>query len=105
MFARVTMTKVSPDATDKAVRYFREQTLPAMKKLAGFRGNYVLVDRKGGKGINISLWDSEKDMRASDEAADRLRGQTATGTGAQVLSVERYEVALAPEPVGAAAKP
>jgi hypothetical protein len=38
------------------------------------------------------LWESEETMRSSEEAADRMPGESAQGTAAQIGGVERYEV-------------
>ncbi len=40
--------------------------VPAAEKQKGFRGGYLLTDRATGKGISISLWETEADMKASE---------------------------------------
>lgn len=102
MFARVSTYQGPPDRIGEAIRIGREQVMPAAAKLAGYRGAYLLVDRKSGKSISVTLWESETDLRASEEAADRLRAQGAAAGSAQILSVERFEVATSDIPVGAA---
>ncbi len=102
MFARVSTYQGAPDRIEDTVRLGREQLLPAAAKMAGYQGTYFLVDRKSGKSISVTLWESEKDIRASEEAADRLRAQGAAAGSARILSVERFEVALSDIPVGAA---
>ena len=59
---------------------------------------YLLVDRKTGKSMSMTIWRSEKDMSASEEAGIRLRAQA---TSAKELSIDRYEVAIAPQHVPA----
>ena len=73
--------------------------VPAARNMKGFQRGYFLVDRKTGKGMSVALWDTENDMRASEEAVDRLRAQIATASGAQIVSVERYEVAVVAEQI------
>ncbi|MEX0629144.1 MAG: hypothetical protein WEE67_01750 [Chloroflexota bacterium] len=68
--------------------------MPAAGQLAGFQGVLSLIDRATGKSITITLWQDEETMRASEEAANRLRTQSAEAAGESVVSVERYEVAL-----------
>jgi heme-degrading monooxygenase HmoA len=63
----------------------------------GFQGVYFLVDRQSGKGLSITLWESEEAMRASEDAANQLRSESAEASGEEILGVERYEVAIAPE--------
>jgi len=41
----------------------------------------------------VVLWESEDAMRAREEAADRMRSESAGETGRTIVGVERYEVA------------
>jgi heme-degrading monooxygenase HmoA len=71
--------------------------MPAVKKMAGFKGAYFLVNRKSGKEVSITLWDTEKDMQASTKAADQLRAQASqTVAAAKPPTVDIYEVAVQP---------
>jgi hypothetical protein len=60
MFARVTMVEASPDRIEGMTRYVREEILPAMQGQAGFKGMYHLVDRKSGRMLGITLWETEE---------------------------------------------
>ncbi|MGF1471789.1 MAG: hypothetical protein ACFB50_08620 [Rubrobacteraceae bacterium] len=73
----------------------REQILPAAKLQEGFEGIYLLFDRETGRSVSITLWDTEEDMRTSEAAAARAKRESAQVSGDSVVSVERYEVALA----------
>jgi uncharacterized protein YbjQ (UPF0145 family) len=44
--------------------------------------------------LGITFWESEEAMRASEEAADRMREETAEAGGDTIAGVERYEVGL-----------
>ena len=82
---------------DEGVRHFREQVMPELRKMAGSKGAYLLLDRKSGKSLVIALWEAEKDLQASAAAADRLRAQaTQTAGAAKPPMVEIYEVAVQP---------
>ncbi len=95
MHARVTRVTGSADRTDQGIQSFRDNVLPAVQQAAGFRGALLLVDRQSGKGIGVSLWESEDDMRASEEAGAPTRQQTTEALGATGQpEVERYEVAV-----------
>ena len=97
MHARVSTYQGSPDQIDEGVRYAREIIVPRAQEMDGFQGVYFLVDRQSGKGLSITLWESEEVMRASEEAANQLRSESAEASGEEILGVERYEVAIAPE--------
>jgi heme-degrading monooxygenase HmoA len=94
MFARVSTFQGPPDQTAEGIRIAREQILPAAKLMDGFKGIYLLFDRESGKSLSVTLWETEDDMRASEEAANRVRAESAETSGETVVSVERYEVAL-----------
>ena len=94
MFARITTTRARPDQVDAAVRGFRERLLPEAQKQKGFKGTLFLVDRKSGNTLGITLWESEADMKASEERATRLHGhafQDLAISGAP--TVNHFEVA------------
>jgi heme-degrading monooxygenase HmoA len=94
MFARVSTFQGPPDHTAEGLRVAREQVLPAAKLMDGFKGIYLLYDQESGKSLSLTLWETEADMRASEEAANRVRAQSAEASGERVINVERYEVAL-----------
>jgi heme-degrading monooxygenase HmoA len=96
MFARVTITEGSPAGIDAAIRFMRETVLPQARSMQGFKGAYLLVDRKTGKGMGIALWETEADLNASTETANRLRAQYVQEATAQPPKVEVYEVAVQP---------
>ena len=97
MFARVSTYQGPPELIDEGIRIAEEQILPQARQLDGFKGVYALVDRQSGKQLTITLWESEEAMRASEQAANRLRSEDAEAAGATVLSVERFEVVLSSE--------
>ena len=88
MFARVSTFTGTSDQVDEAIRQAREDVMPRLEQLDGYRGAYFLVDRENGKSLAVTRWESE-------EAADTLRSETADALGTQMVGVERYEVALA----------
>ena len=95
MFARVSTYTGTSDEIDEAIRQVRENTLPQLKQLDGYKGAYFLVDRQNGKSLAVTLWESEEAMSASEEAANSLRSEVADALGTQMVGVERYEVAVA----------
>jgi heme-degrading monooxygenase HmoA len=94
MFARVSTFQGSPDQTAESIRVAREQILPVARLQDGFNGIFILFDRESGRSVSITLWETEEDMHASEEAALRARTESAEASGDVVVGVERYEVAL-----------
>lgn len=95
MHARVTTLEGSPDKMDDATRHLQEQVLPQLQQMDGFKGFITLGDRQSGKVLGVvTLWESEEALRATEEAAARIRGGAAEATGGTVAGVENYEVAI-----------
>jgi heme-degrading monooxygenase HmoA len=95
MHGRVTTLQLQPDRIDDAVSRLEEEDLPSWRELDGFRGFTLLADRSSGKVIGTSYWDSEEQMRASEEAIKPSRQRAAeTGGASSEPEVETFEVAV-----------
>jgi heme-degrading monooxygenase HmoA len=94
MYARVSTFEGSPGAIDQEASTVEARVLPAARELEGFRGLIALADRGTGRAIGITLWESRQAMEASEEAADRLRQDTAGASDQRIAGVERYEVTV-----------
>ena len=68
MFARVNLNQVSVEKVDEVIKIWEESIIPAAKSQKGFCGAYLLTDRKAGKGMAITLWDSEEDAIANEKS-------------------------------------
>jgi heme-degrading monooxygenase HmoA len=94
MYARVSTIEGATDRLEEGVNRIRSEIVPQVKQL-GAQGIISLADRTTGKSLTITLWDTEDDLRASEEQANQLRRQAAEGIGATgEPRVERYEVVL-----------
>jgi hypothetical protein len=91
MHARVTRFEGPPSDVDKGIKLIKDEIVPSAKKMRGFKHGYWLVDRATGKGIAMTLFDSEASMRASESDAEQSRAR-ATQIGSRIVGVERYEV-------------
>jgi len=69
----------------------REQVKPNIQKDRGLKAVYWLVDREAGKGLIVTLWESQEAMAASERARALRQAGTSAATGASVTT-ERYEV-------------
>jgi heme-degrading monooxygenase HmoA len=68
MFARLGKYIFHIDKLDEAVKRYEDRVIPAMKSLKGYRGAYMLSDRRTGKGISMTLWDSEEDVITDEQS-------------------------------------
>ena len=66
----------------------------ALEELDGFSKAYFLVDRAGGRGMSITLWESEDALNASVERANQMRREATDQAAGSIDSVDHYEVAL-----------
>ena len=56
-------------------------------------GMYLLIDRKSGKGVSLTLWESEEKLRAAETALNQQRDQVVqTGGSGAPASSEVFEV-------------
>jgi len=94
MHARMSTLEGPPDRMDEGLREVKEHVLPRLHQQDGFKGFIVLRDRQIGKLIGVSFWESEQAMQASEEAANRLREESAEAGGDTIEDVESYEVGL-----------
>jgi heme-degrading monooxygenase HmoA len=86
---------MDPGQIDEALRQLEERDIPSFREIDGFRGFTVLADRSSGKVVATSYWDSEEQMRASEDAVKEARQRAAdTGGASEEPQVERFEVAL-----------
>ena len=95
MYARVSIFEGgNPEQIEDSLQQARDEVLPRAKQMDGFKGMIALADHHSGKTLGITFWESEEAMHASEEAANRLREESAEAGGDTIAGVERYEVGL-----------
>ena len=95
MYARVTVVQASPDKIEQGIESFNSQVLPAVKGVEGYRAAFLLVERDSGKGMGITLWETEDARRRGAEAVEAAREATIKAMGGTVPPVDEYDVAAA----------
>jgi heme-degrading monooxygenase HmoA len=93
--ASVTTFEGSAGTLGEGAREACERVLLAARPLPGFKGMYLLADGGSSKALAVTLWENEEAMRASEEAANRLREQSAASMGVGIRAVDPYEVVVA----------
>jgi len=88
MYARIATFESDPSTVDDAIAMVREEV--AGDTPAGLEGAkmLMLVDRETGKGVGITLFESEDAMRRGDEALNAM----SPGGSERRVSVEFFEV-------------
>jgi hypothetical protein len=94
MYLRVTRVQSPPDAIEKGIAYFKEKVVPAAKATPGNAGAVLLVDRKTGSAVGITLWETAQALSASEQMGVTSRTQSAAAMGGSIVNVERFEQAI-----------
>ncbi len=92
MYARVTIVQGSPDKIEQGVESFNNEVLPAAKGVDGYKAALLLADRDTGKGMGITVWETEDAMRQGAEAVASAREATIKAMGGTVPPIEEFEV-------------
>jgi hypothetical protein len=89
MHARVATFESDPANVDNAINMVREE-VESGNTPAGLEGAkmMMLVNRESGKGLGVTLFESEEAMRRGDEALNAMN----PGGSERRTSVEFYEV-------------
>jgi len=89
MYARIATFESDPSTIDEAINQVRSE-VESDETPAGLEGAkmMMLVDRETGKGLGVTLFESEDAMRRGDEALNAM----SPGASERRTSVEFYEV-------------
>ena len=68
MFARLVSGQTGIDKLDSVIQIWKKKDIPLMKPAKGYRGAFLFTDRKTGKAISMTLWDSEADAIADQRS-------------------------------------
>jgi hypothetical protein len=89
MYARVATFESDPSTVDEAIAMVRSE-VASDQVPAGLEGArmMMLINRETGKGLGVTIFDSEDAMRRGDEALNAM----SPGASERRTSVEFYEV-------------
>jgi hypothetical protein len=97
MYARIASFEGEPDRVDQAVEAVKGQVESNWESppegLENAKEMWMLVDRDNGKGVGITLYETDEDMRRGDEALSAMSPPVSDETGRRI-GVSFYEVAL-----------
>jgi len=91
---RVTWFKVDPGTMTHAVDVYKLH-LPAMEDTDGFCSASLMVDHAAGLAVSSVTIDTAEQMRAGREHAESIRAAALRETGAELLEVREFELAIA----------
>ena len=68
MFARFTIVQVGVDKIDEVIKLYEDSVVPGAKAQKGLCGINLFTDKETGKGVSVSLWESEEDAVANEQS-------------------------------------
>ena len=68
MHARVVTSQLQPGKREELISIARDSIVPAIREERGFKGFVVLADTNGNNGIIYSMWETEADLKASENS-------------------------------------
>lgn len=83
-----------PDALDGLVRGFEEVSLPEIRKIDGFVGTAMLIDRQKSIGLVGAIFTDRRAFAASRGPQAALRGAATKAAGTVVYGLEEFDVVL-----------
>ncbi len=91
MHAVLTEVDVSTVSRDAGLQALREQVVPSIKQLPGFQSGTWLAGNDDGKGLSLTLWDTEANAHTM---AERFGIGSNPTTAASIARCEVREVTV-----------
>jgi heme-degrading monooxygenase HmoA len=92
MYARTSSWSGSPEVLEAWAEHAAANVVPFVSGLPGNAGCVLLIDREAGRGLTLTLWDSEEAALTSDRNAEQSRASTVAATGVELIERGRYQV-------------
>jgi hypothetical protein len=93
VYARSTTIQAQPSSIDAGIAQVRNEVMPALQAIDGCIGLSLLVDRRSGRCIATSAWQSEEAMRASGDQVRPIRDRAAEIFGGNP-QIDEWEIAV-----------
>ncbi|MGY1741155.1 MULTISPECIES: hypothetical protein [unclassified Blastococcus] len=93
--AQVTWARITPDHVDELLDAYRLNLLPRLRELPGFCSVSLLVDRRAGRTVSVTSFETRDALALVRRHARSLREQFAQATGAKIVDLHEMDLALA----------
>jgi heme-degrading monooxygenase HmoA len=95
-YARLISSRGDPDRMDQLGRGMRERTLPIVRRQKGYRSILGAINRRNGRVLAGSCWETAADRDASDPGLASMRLEVMQAVGASsAMKIETFEVVFA----------
>ena len=92
---RCTWVQMDAQGVDRGIDVYRSGVLPAIEEYDGFCSASLLVDRRSGRCVGATTFDSRDAMERGRERAREVRERGVREMGGTVVEVGEFELALA----------
>jgi quinol monooxygenase YgiN len=93
--AAVTWTRVAPDHMDTLLNAYRGSMLARLQTLPGFCSLSLVVDRKQGRAVSVTSFESNEALQLTRKEARSMREEFARAVGARIVDVAEMDVVVA----------
>jgi heme-degrading monooxygenase HmoA len=93
--AQVTWARVPNNHVDDLLTAYRSNLMPKLQELPGFCSLSMLVDRKQGRTVSVTSFETREALDLVRRHARSLREQFARAMGAKIVDVAEMDLALA----------
>ncbi len=93
--AQVTWARIAPHHMNDLLDAYRINLMPRLQELPGFCSLSMLVDRRDGRTVSVTSFESREALDLVRGEARSLRQQFAKAMGATILEVAEMDLALA----------
>jgi quinol monooxygenase YgiN len=92
---RATWLRAQPDQLDRVIDVYKMGILPRLQELDGFCSASLMVDRTEGYVVGSVTFDSRDAMERSRAQTEEMRQRGIRESGAELMEVGEFELALA----------
>jgi hypothetical protein len=93
--AAVTWARVAPDHVDTLLNAYRASLLGRLRELPGFCSLSLVVDRKQGRTVSVTSFESREALELTRKQARSMREEFARAVSARIHDVAEMDVAVA----------
>jgi heme-degrading monooxygenase HmoA len=93
--AQVTWSRIAPNSMDTLLNAYRGSMLARLQTLPGFCSLSLVVDRKQGRIVSVTSFDSAATCEQNRKPARGFREEFAQAVGARITDVAEMDVAVA----------
>ncbi len=95
MYARITTTQIKLDKLGEAQKMIDDYLEPLLKGVKGFKNALWLIDRKTGKALTISVYETQADMMKLESSEKYLEALDEGQFPAwEIEAISKYQEAL-----------